>query len=607
MVFGAPDSPSIIGKYHLIAQLGQGGMATVHLASAQGPVGFHKLIVVKVLRHDLTVDNRELCQMFLDEARLAARMQHPNVVQTLEAGEDDGRVYLVMEYLEGQPLNLLLRRAKQKPGLWSLHVHIRVLAEALRGLHYAHELRDYDGTPLGVVHRDVSPHNVFVTYDGQIKLVDFGVAKIAASEQQTQAGVLKGKIGYMAPEQVEGARFDRRADIFAAGVMLYEALCGERLWQGLPDATIFRHLLEGKIPDIYTAAPKAPRRLRDACAKALAVNPGARFRTAAEMQRELEQWLETSVTRASARQTGRTAALLFDIERHELRKLIDRRLKAFDAAGSPVGASSLPPASVPPQGAMVSSSRNSSVPPAPTTNLPQSARPWPLIEGTRPGTPRSTSAISLAQAEYDAILMRRAMRSGGIAGSSAKIALIATIALVGGGIALLRVAGVESMGSAGTEQVAAAAAPSQSAPSVVPIPSVVAPDPTVVLNLRAVPSSAVWFLDGVPLPSNPHSAALPRSSTVRRLRVQATGYVPLDREFVPDRDANFEVVLEAMRKRRPRPPVETVSSPSGDPDPDVDPGRSSPVPTQPRAQEAASSAGARRAPHGVDSANPYVP
>src|SRR5689334_3257328 len=188
-----------LGKYRLIAELGHGGMAEVYLAVVRGPAGFNKLVVVKQIRPQLAEDP-EFLAMFLDEARLAARLSHPNVVQTNEVGQEGERHFLAMEYLDGQPLSRINQRLGPKGGL-PLVMHLRVIADLLGGLHYAHELSDYDGTPLGVVHRDVTPHNIFITYDGVVKVVDFGIAKARDALTLTKVGIIKGKIAYMAPEQ----------------------------------------------------------------------------------------------------------------------------------------------------------------------------------------------------------------------------------------------------------------------------------------------------------------------------------------------------------------------------------------------------------------------
>jgi serine/threonine-protein kinase len=214
-------------RFRVIAELGEGGMARVHLALARGPSGVNKLVVLKTLRSHLANDPACL-EMFIHEGRLAARLNHPNVVQTYEVNEDGGRQVMVMEYLEGQPLSHVYARGR-KSGQLPLEMYVRVLCDALAGLHYAHELADFDGKPLNLVHRDVSPQNIFVTFDGQVKILDFGIAKAAVNApNQTETGVLKGKVRYMAPEQIAGEALDRRADIFAVGAILWEVLADEK-------------------------------------------------------------------------------------------------------------------------------------------------------------------------------------------------------------------------------------------------------------------------------------------------------------------------------------------------------------------------------------------
>src|SRR5271154_5552065 len=176
-----------LGKYQLLAVLGRGGMAEVFLALSRGAMGFDKLAVIKRLRPGLA-DDKSFRDMFLDEARLAARLNHPNVVHTYEVGEQNGQYFIAMEYLEGQSLNKVIRELVKSNEAIEPEVCARIVSDALAGLHHAHELRDYDGTPLQIIHRDISPHNVFVTYDGQIKLVDFGIDKAALSSQTTEVG-----------------------------------------------------------------------------------------------------------------------------------------------------------------------------------------------------------------------------------------------------------------------------------------------------------------------------------------------------------------------------------------------------------------------------------
>ena len=218
-------SPAPFAGYTLVAKLGQGGMAEVYLALAPGPQGFQKLVVVKRLHMNME-DEPMLVAMFLDEARIAARLAHPNVVQTNDVGEHEGSHFIAMEYLEGQPFDRILKHAVRDGERLPMRLAARIIADALDGLHYAHEACDYDGTPLGVVHRDVSPHNLFVTYDGVVKLLDFGIAKATTQVVETRTGLVKGKFAYMAPEQARSAPADRRADVFAMGVVLWESIAG---------------------------------------------------------------------------------------------------------------------------------------------------------------------------------------------------------------------------------------------------------------------------------------------------------------------------------------------------------------------------------------------
>ena len=280
-----------MGGYPLLTRLGQGGAADVYLAVAGSSVmtGFQKLLVVKHLRADQ--DGADT--MFFDETRLAARLSHPNVVQTNEVGTDGDDYFMVMEYVDGQPLDSLFVRGLQGAldRARALPLLLYVLCETLAGLHYAHELRDYDGSPLQIVHRDVSPHNVMITYEGQVKVVDFGIAKAARRVEHTTEGIVKGKIRYMAPEQALGLPVDRRADLFSAGVILYEILSGQEMWGDLGDVQVFSRLLDGAYPQSVSDAPPELARI---LAKALHRDASQRYRTAAEFRRELIDYLRAN-------------------------------------------------------------------------------------------------------------------------------------------------------------------------------------------------------------------------------------------------------------------------------------------------------------------------
>src|SRR5260370_13209991 len=319
------------GKYRVLAELGQGGTANVYLAVARGPSGFNKLVVLKFLKAELAVES-EFRRMFLNEARLAARLNHPNVVQTNEVFEEGGRRIIVMEYLEGAAFSRRVTRAREQGQPVPMQMHLRIICEALSGLHYSHELLDYDGTPLGVVHRDMTPQNVFVSFDGKITLLDFGIAKLTGAIAETQTGVLKGKLRYMPPEQILGEIVDRRTDIFAVGVMVWAAVTREKMWRGLSDATVMHNIVNGAIPSPRTVRADVPERLEQICMKALAANPNQRYATAFEIQAELEDWLSGHTV--STRSIGQFVNSVFGDVRAKTRELIDKQLAHLETQAS---------------------------------------------------------------------------------------------------------------------------------------------------------------------------------------------------------------------------------------------------------------------------------
>ncbi len=318
----AADSvaPPALGKYYPIARLGQGGMADVFLAVARGPVGFNKLVVVKRMRGQ---EDAGLVAMFLDEARLSARLNHPNIVDTYEVGEVKGQFFIAMEYLEGQTLQSLLRHESNRGKGLDETLAAWIAAQAASGLHYAHELSDYDGTPLHVVHRDVSPHNLFLTYRGEVKLLDFGIAKAALNASQTETGVLKGKVRYMAPEQIGEKKTDRRADVYALGVVLWEMMAGRTLFQG-DFGSVIRQIDTASVPPIRTVRADASPRLEAIIARAMHRDVSERYPTAEAMRMDLEALLRERPSGADAA----LARLVNDLFA-ETREGVRARIKAF--------------------------------------------------------------------------------------------------------------------------------------------------------------------------------------------------------------------------------------------------------------------------------------
>jgi serine/threonine-protein kinase len=302
-------------------------MANVFLAVARGQMDVHKLVVIKRLRETLAQDPA-FRTMFIDEARLAARLNHPNIVHTFEVGEDGGAFFIAMEYLEGQSLNKVVRALEERGAHLSPAVAVRIVIDALSGLAHAHSLADYNGRPLSIVHRDVSPHNVFVTYDGHTKLVDFGIAKAALSTSQTEIGVLKGKVAYMAPEQAMGGALDQRADLFAMGIVLWELLTHRRLFYGESAANSLHKLMNEPIPRMSSVVEGVDACLDDLVAKALEKDVDQRWQNATAMRDALDTWLATR-KRAPDDDVARTMHQLFGDVRENVQRQVQHQMEAL--------------------------------------------------------------------------------------------------------------------------------------------------------------------------------------------------------------------------------------------------------------------------------------
>ncbi len=329
-----------LGKYQLIAEIARGGMGIVYLAVASGPAGFSKLFVIKELKPEL-VDDTGFFDMFLEEARLAARLSHPNIVTTYEVGADGKRPFIVMDYLDGESLGRIIRKKSSK---FTTAMHLRILCQCLDGLDYAHHLKNFDDTTASVVHRDMSPQNVFVTFDGQVKIVDFGIAKASDTSIETQAGIFKGKPGYMAPEQLTGD-VDTRADLFSVGVMIWEAIAGRRMWPQKGQIEILTALIKSEIPKLGDIMPDAPEELKRICNKATAKDPDDRYATAREMRTEIEAYLESQNERMTVREISRVVGSMFEEQRKKMRAVME---KCINEAKEGVPPSKLPSLAPPP-------------------------------------------------------------------------------------------------------------------------------------------------------------------------------------------------------------------------------------------------------------------
>jgi serine/threonine protein kinase len=282
-------APLRLGRYELLARIATGGMGEIFLARLEGAAGFEKLYVIKRILPHLASDSR-FRAMLIGEARIAARMSHANICQVYELAESDHQLYIVMEYLEGITLLALLRKYAQQKRKLPFGFIAGVVHQVAEGLHYAHDLRDRNGNLMGIVHRDVTPSNLFLTESGIAKVHDFGVAK-AKDSTTTESGAVKGKFAYMAPEQLAGHEVDRRADVFALGVVITEMISGRRLFQRKTDYLTFQAVMELPLPDFRRHRPELPEGMVAVLTRALVRDPADRFATVRELDDAVSEGL----------------------------------------------------------------------------------------------------------------------------------------------------------------------------------------------------------------------------------------------------------------------------------------------------------------------------
>jgi serine/threonine-protein kinase len=504
-----------VGKYRVLSELGRGGMANVYLAVTRGPSDVNKLVVLKALLPDLATEPAALTA-FLDEARLAAQLNHGNVVQTYEVGTQGDRQVIVMEYLEGQSLASVMKRGSTAGTPLSLGFNLRILIDVLEGLQYAHELRAYDGSPLSLVHRDVSPQNVFVTYDGQVKVLDFGIAKAASSTIHTATGVVKGKISYMSPEQMVGESVDRRADVYSVGCMLWAAAAGRKLWKDTPDVHVMRAVMNGQIPSPQSVNPECDDELDQITMRSLALDCERRYQTAHELQEDLERYCERHGIQNRPRELGRYVAALFADTRAELRARVEKQLSVVSPE---IGSRSQsdPALSALVQGVVVPSA----------------------LSMAATGT---ISAISSNAVNVSAPAPARRKHAGLIAAAVAAAVVLS--------FWVWRAS-------------APADAPAASAPPASALPPPKIENATV--QLRSLPGDARLYLDGERLAGNPSTRVLPKDGKIHVLRAESDGYQNATAEFTVGKDDAVELRLEKLQSRPtveapPSAPVRTLKA-----------------------------------------------
>ena len=531
MVGTNPDVLGLpFGKYHLLERLGRGGMAEVWKAKALGPMGYARKLVVKRILPELACDD-EFVRMFVEEARLSASLNHRNIVQVYEFGEVGGEYYLAMEWVHGRDLNTLLATLKERQAAPPMELGAYVAREVCRALAYAHALTDEDGQPLRLIHRDVSPSNVMVGFDGSVKLLDFGIAKALAlaSENRTQVGVLKGKFGYMAPEQVDcDADVDHRADLFVAGVVLWEMLTLRRLFKGSSDIHTIGMVRAAKVLPPSSFNPAVPPELDAVCMRALAKSRGERFANCGEMAEALDE----IVHRMKFGSDG--AARLMRGEFPDVREPTQQ------LALVPL----TPPTTTPAR----------RTPSAPLPAAPPPPREIELYAGVPTEVGISPSAPTRLKKAV-ALLTEPTLRAWRERERRRIIVIAAAATLAVAGVIVGRGPAPATITPAAARRVVAAPLPDSpwlTAPVTVPLPSTPPPvrtaslPPTVRIKLTTRPSGAAVTVEGevTPRGTTPLSLTLPRGNDVRRLTLSAPGYQRAIVEVTADVDSRLHFDLD---------------------------------------------------------------
>ena len=594
-------------------------MADVYLAVPQGrEPTWQDALVVKRLKPDLVFDS-EYRGMFRDEAKLALKLDHPNIVAATEMGDVDGQPYLAMEFLQGLPVDKILEAA-DKERLTRGEI-LRVMSDLLKGMHHAHELKGDDGEPLEIVHRDVSPHNVFVTYDGRVKLVDFGIAKSRDKAQHTSTGVVKGKIAYMAPEQALCSVVDKRADVFAAGVILWELITGKRFWGELSDLQILKTMTFGELPQLEDHLPNASPELLAICAKALAITPDVRYPSAAEFRDDVDRFIERLGEKVSAEELGQAVARVAGDNRRALDQAIEQQfgrrsliVRDDTPLNVEVPIDDLPAAAQAGSRAETDIARTEGSPSArkgrgdPSGIGPTSRDAEPSSQSGKPSALDPVSASELGRVLEEGALSNYRAPAPTWQAPARKPSVWPWMAL-GGAVALgVAVIGFRGLSTANdpSQRSSPDLRESSASRDTAPVGSNLGAGPAVAqssapkapygdlvsVHIAVSPSDAKVRLDGTLLADNPFSAKFKKDGVAHTLSVESPGYRSLSQMLVFDRDIEIKTALDPMAGGVRHPPTPGSSSPPSTSSGVVDPSDpwakkkpKKPSPAKPRGHE----------------------
>lgn len=497
-----------IGRYEVAGRLATGGMGEILLARMRGPGGFERAVVIKrILPH--LADHESAVRMFLDEARIVAGIRHPNVIQVHELIHDQSNLCIVMEYLEGESLSGVMRRMQTRGKMLDARLCAHVVSELAAGLHAAHELRDADGNPGGLVHRDVSPQNTFITYDGIVKILDFGIAYFHARRTKTETGTLRGKFEYMSPEQCLAKSLDRRSDVFALGVVLYELTTGHRLFRRKNQLLTLRAIVEETVMAPTQVVPGYPRPLEEIVMRALAKDPDERYQSAAEMRRDLVQAAHSA---SGALPDEALASLMGDLfrERREEKRAMLTRLRAGDTVDS-----------------------------VPEPEVDEDVE-LPTMDELRASVVITQPTDNASTTEASPVPSRRSRFAMG--------AVVVGIAGVAVAIAVQRNAGTDRTVTG--PALSASTSESITAEGVVSAPAE-PPAASVTLHIESSPPNAAVSLSGVERGRTPVDVEVPRGGEAIVIVLERGGYEMLKERVVPDVDQRLRLVMKPQSRRAP--------------------------------------------------------